>query len=733
MLNWLTRYAPVAAELHFDEDGRLLESVLDVGCGPHGLSTAAPGAAFVGVDVEFPGPVAGGMVALRVDPGALPFEDAAFDSVVCLDVLEHVPPADRAGLVAELARVAARRVLLACPSDEGAWIDDLLRTTYASRGIPAPAWLGEHDQHGLPTATEIAQCCAAPEGFHVRELTMPNGLLSTLAVVADMWPEFAERAAAEWRDEREGWLELFKAGRFGSCHRKGWAIERTALRPALVDPRNLPGSALAAVRCPSCGQSAVRYSAVAPICDACGHALERDLSGALNLAAPSRAAVTAPPPADSPPADSLPATPEQPVERSSPRELAPVRTSAARRLLLSPDWERPREWLPVLAAYVTGCPADGSTVLCLDASDGRLPLGVIHEMLALACEQLSRGREFAQVLLLDTPFARDGLRPICDVEQLVQAIGLRAPARPATAEEAAERAVRTKRLVDSIAAVLERWRYMTAPDPWCEREPLVSVRIATWGGTELLVSRAIPSVLNGVYGNVEVVVCSDGPDPEARVAVEGVGDPRVRFLELPERPVYPEQPWSFWESAGSHAVNHALGHCRGSFIAPLDHDDAFTSDHIPKLLAAASSAGTDFVYGQALMQETNGSWAVLGSAPLAHGHITHGSVLYSGRLAHMRLDPHSWLLGEPGDWNMWRRIQGLGASAAFVPEVVFVHFRERTAIEGDGAHGSSLDRMVRTEQEVVSDLRRTGLDWLLDIPLGLDGARVEPSVAGLAA
>jgi hypothetical protein len=48
--------------------------------------------------------------------------------VLCLDVLEHVPAADRAGFAHELARVAAERVLLACPSSQAQAIDDLLVT-----------------------------------------------------------------------------------------------------------------------------------------------------------------------------------------------------------------------------------------------------------------------------------------------------------------------------------------------------------------------------------------------------------------------------------------------------------------------------------------------------------------------------------------------------------------------------------------------------------------------------
>jgi hypothetical protein len=38
MLNRLTRYAPLTAELDLDESGALRESVLDVGCGPDGLA-----------------------------------------------------------------------------------------------------------------------------------------------------------------------------------------------------------------------------------------------------------------------------------------------------------------------------------------------------------------------------------------------------------------------------------------------------------------------------------------------------------------------------------------------------------------------------------------------------------------------------------------------------------------------------------------------------------------------
>lgn len=713
MLNWLTRYAFVSAELDFDPSGALRESVLDVGCGPHGLSTAAPWATFAGVDLSFPGPVAPGMIAFRNQPGPLPFVNGAFDTVVCLDVLEHIPPAARESFVEELGRVAARRVLLACPSDEGAWIDDLLRDAYRERGLPVPPWLAEHDEHGLPTAQEIAGFCAAPAGFRARELTMTNGLLSALVVIADMLPEFGERAAREWCQQRRGWLELFQTGRFGSCHRKGYAIERVVPHQAVVDAARMLETVWLAVRCPLC--SAATWDGGA--CLTCGYAAVLDPAGAWDLTTPacecgdSRQEIVMPCP------EPQAAEPEQPSTPEPAPSPLPVRPWVGCRLLLRPDWERPSDWLSVVASYVGRADPDGDTLLCVDATTGRLALGAIHQMLSIACEAICGERPFANVVVLDAPYDPDRLIPVRTAEDVAAYVPLAPYVRPATPDEVERHARGVKLVLDSLRAVIERFRYLNAPDPWADDTPLVSVRIATWKGHRLLVERAIPSVLNGTYQNVEVVVCSDGPDPDAGAAVAGITDPRVRYLELPERPRYPEQSWSFWETAGIHAVNRALDACRGAFIAPLDHDDAFTREHVATLLATSSEQRADLVYGQALMEETDATWRTCGALPPAHGHIAHGSVLYSARLGHMRLDPDCWLLNEPGDWNMWRRMLAAGAGVAFVPQVVLAHFRERTSIESRDDDRGIDDLQVRRADEVAADVARTGLDWLLDIPL----------------
>jgi glycosyltransferase involved in cell wall biosynthesis len=250
-----------------------------------------------------------------------------------------------------------------------------------------------------------------------------------------------------------------------------------------------------------------------------------------------------------------------------------------------------------------------------------------------------------------------------------------------------------------------------APPPQTQGLPLVTVRIPTYGSTDLLVERAIPSVLAGGYANIELLVCSDGPQPHARAAVEAVADPRVRYIEVEKRPTYPSRPEAFWQTAGTYAVNRLLDEARGAFIAPLDHDDAFTADHIPALLAALTHGGADFAYGQAMAENLNGAWDLLGSAPLAHGQIVHATVLYSRRLCHMRYDPHAWLLNEPGDWNLWRRMSEAGARIHHLPVPVALHFKERSSIDGR-PHEPDSDAVY---EAIAADIVGTSARELLEV------------------
>jgi hypothetical protein len=393
-----------------------------------------------------------------------------------------------------------------------------------------------------------------------------------------------------------------------------------------------------------------------------------------------------------------------------------LQTEAGTVVALAPDWRRPLEWLPPLAAYVVAAPLDGDTCLALDVRGGDLDGNLVVTLVERACGYLSEGRPFAEVLL-----AADDAEAECvgSAAELVDRLGL--DVRPLRDDpgEVVLHARWAKALVDDLQGELDRAALAAAPPAQLGGEPLVTVRIPTYGSVDLLLERAIPSVLAGAYRNFELLVCSDGPQPHARAAVEGLADPRIRYVEVPERPQYPSFATSFWKVAGTSAVNRLVEEARGEVIAPLDHDDAFTADHIPVLLAALRR-GADFAYGQAMTEWANGSWGMLGSAPLAHGRIVHASVLYTRRLAHMRYDPDAWLWNEPGDWNLWRRMRDAGAEITHVPSPVAVHFKEGSSIAGRE------EDPRETIAAVADDLRSTPARTLLEIASHTRGA------AGLA-
>jgi Methyltransferase domain len=93
----------------------------------------------------------------------IPYPDDAFDAVVSLDVLEHIERENRALHVAELARVATRRIVLCCPLGTPEHVEAERELAGWYRGtVGSPhRFLEEHIERGLPTESEIAELASA--------------------------------------------------------------------------------------------------------------------------------------------------------------------------------------------------------------------------------------------------------------------------------------------------------------------------------------------------------------------------------------------------------------------------------------------------------------------------------------------------------------------------------------------------------------------------------------------
>jgi glycosyltransferase involved in cell wall biosynthesis len=203
-----------------------------------------------------------------------------------------------------------------------------------------------------------------------------------------------------------------------------------------------------------------------------------------------------------------------------------------------------------------------------------------------------------------------------------------------------------------------------------EPEPLVTVRIATYGRQEVVVERAIASALRQTYERLEIIVVGDHCEDGTEKAVLAVKDPRVRFFNLGQQGRYPADPFLRWCVAGSAPWNLALALANGAWIAPCDDDDEFTDDHVEVLLGEARKRRLEFVWSKALGEVAPGVWEEMGGPDPLVG-TSHGSMLYASQLGFFHYNLNSWKLAQVADWNLWNRMKRAGVRMGFLDQVTY--------------------------------------------------------------
>ncbi|MBX7158665.1 MAG: glycosyltransferase [Acidimicrobiia bacterium] len=206
---------------------------------------------------------------------------------------------------------------------------------------------------------------------------------------------------------------------------------------------------------------------------------------------------------------------------------------------------------------------------------------------------------------------------------------------------------------------------------WDETEPLVSIRIATYNRAKIVRETALQSVLDQGYERYECIVVGDGCTDETGDLVAAIGDDRFSFVNLPHRSVYPEADEHRWYVAGAPPMNVGAHLARGTWIAPLDDDDAWTPDHIEVLLGTALQGRYELAYGRLCQQ-----WAdlpkrrTIGAYPPENGQFSFQGAMYLKLLDFFEYDTSSWVMREPGDWNLCRRMLEAGVRMGFTEKVV---------------------------------------------------------------
>jgi hypothetical protein len=217
------------------------------------------------------------------------------------------------------------------------------------------------------------------------------------------------------------------------------------------------------------------------------------------------------------------------------------------------------------------------------------------------------------------------------------------------------------------------WRIRETPgyaQAFEESEPLVSVCIATYTNTEMLLERALPSLLAQTYERIEVVVVGDAAAPDVERAVKGIGDPRVRYANMTVRGPYPNAKQELWHVAGGPPSNEAMRLARGRWIASMDDDDESTPDRIELLLRAARERELEFCYGLFEWYVPDGDEHLVGEFPPTFAKIGLQASLMHTDMRFICAELSDAVFGEPGDWSRIRRMMRIGVRMGMVDQVV---------------------------------------------------------------
>ncbi len=208
-------------------------------------------------------------------------------------------------------------------------------------------------------------------------------------------------------------------------------------------------------------------------------------------------------------------------------------------------------------------------------------------------------------------------------------------------------------------------------------DPLISVCVGTYNRAELVVNRCIRSVLDQDYTNLELIVVGDCCTDHTAEKIAEITDPRLTFINLPERGQYPENPSWRWMVAGTATVNRALSMARGDFITHLDDDDRYSKDRLGHLVRFAKEKRAELVWHPFWAETSPGKWRRNEAIRLASSYVTTSAIFYHRWFARILWDIEAYRYNEPGDFNRLRKLKYLGIQAYRYPEPLLWHYKER--------------------------------------------------------
>lgn len=274
------------------------------------------------------------------------------------------------------------------------------------------------------------------------------------------------------------------------------------------------------------------------------------------------------------------------------------------------------------------------------------------------------------------------------------------------------------------------------PNDEVGNQPLVSILVRSIG-RKAQVQRALATIANQTYANIEVVLVEDGAATLQGV-VDAFADLRINYLPLGER------------RGRCRAGNIAMDAATGTYIGFLDEDDELFADHVEQLVNCLASSGARVAYGTAFEVPTQWNDAheiiregvpeVVFDAPFTYIELTFRNIMpicavLFGRDLYDECGGFDPELDRQEDWNLWLRFAQRSGRFAHIRKTTSLYrvpmpddartARKETMLDYyERAREKHMDlKLVLPAEELAADYRRllehhaeTGAPWPLQPP-----------------
>lgn len=125
--------------------------------------------------------------------------------------------------------------------------------------------------------------------------------------------------------------------------------------------------------------------------------------------------------------------------------------------------------------------------------------------------------------------------------------------------------------------------------------PLVSIIIATYNRSNILLNRTLPSIMAQSYKNIEIIIIGDKCIDDTPLLLKNYPDKRVKFYDLSKRGIYPRNIKDRWFVQGTAPRNKGMKLAKGKWLVFISDDDILFPNHIEILLNNAIKMKVEFL------------------------------------------------------------------------------------------------------------------------------------------